>query len=153
MPDDSNLLEFSLHEGDSDQAISDLARSNTVSKQASPDVDNDAHSHIDAIIANIMGNALPKAVTVLVTEYWRPVLIKCASEYGINSFNWRDDIKKLTNLSLYLDPEASKQHPQIATKLLPALLNQMKQRITDSNLANSALKMVVSVTNTAKLTP
>lgn len=143
MTDDSNLLEFSLHEDDSEKMISDSTGSNAASKQALLGIDNEIQSHIDAIIANIMRNALPKAANVLITDYWKPLLIKCANEYGIDSFNVRDDIKKLTNLSLYLDSEATKQHPQITTKLLPALLNKMKQQITDNNLADDALNNVV----------
>jgi len=142
MADDSGLLEFSLNDDDSDKTQSDSCSLGSTGTKANS-LSADTESHIDAVVANQMRNTLPTAATVLITNYWKPVLIEMVNKHGIDSFNWRDCVKKLSNLAVYLDGETGKNYPQVSTKLLPALLTQMKQQIVENGLADTSLDTVV----------
>lgn len=139
MADDSNLIEFSLHDTDTASSKSESVKSETVSTKNVASIDSQLEHHIDAIIANVTRKGLSAPATSLLTTYWKPVLAQCASEHGLDSFDWRDTIKKITNLAIYLDPEVKKNYPNVVTKLLPALLKAMEQDIVECNLADSGL--------------
>ncbi|MBE0439152.1 MAG: hypothetical protein IBX57_05155 [Gammaproteobacteria bacterium] len=150
MADDSYLIEFSLDDERSTSSNSQPVTSETIASKNLGAIDNETERHIDAIIANVTRKGLPAPAITLITRYWKPVLAQCASEYGLDSADWRDSIKKLTHLSLYLDPEVTKDYPLVQTKFLPALLLEMKQAITDCKASDHSLNSVVdSIQNTS----
>ncbi|MDT8370961.1 MAG: hypothetical protein RQ783_03085 [Gammaproteobacteria bacterium] len=143
MADDSNLIAFSLDDETSTSSNSQPVTSEAIAGKNLGAIDNETERHINAIIANVTRKGLPAPAITLITRYWKPVLAQCASEYGLDSPGWRDSIKKLTHLSLYLDPELKKDYPLVQTKFLPALLLEMRQAITDSKASDHSLNSVV----------
>jgi hypothetical protein len=141
MANDSNLIEFSLFDDSTKSETTDSPNESATPQSAS--IDKTSELHIDAIIANAMRKGVSPQTKLLITQYWKPCLIQIANEHGTSGFTWRDSIKKLTNLTLYLEPEVSKSYPQVSAKLLPDLLNDMQQTIVKNNVADAGLAVVL----------
>lgn len=143
MADDSNLIEFSLHDESTATTSEATPSSDIAANSHSASVDQDTERHIDAIIANAMRKGVSPQAKMLITQYWKPCLVQTASEHGTSGFLWRDSVKKLTNLSLFLEPEVNKTYPQVAEKLLPDLLSEMQQAIANNNVADAGLATLI----------
>lgn len=138
MADDSGLLEFTLDDNDDSVAKPTTVVAETSSQTTNP-VDSETESRVDLVITNLLKKSLPATARALAQDYWKSVLISISTQEGEDSLGWRSAVKKLSNLVLFLENTTSQQYPNVNTKLLPALLEEMQSTITQYGYSDSVL--------------
>jgi hypothetical protein len=152
MADDSGLLEFTLDKNDTSppNLAPNPSASNMNGASTTPIT---VSAHIEAVVANLTRHHFFESATFLIEQYWKAYLVQCESQYGVESPVWRKAVKKLSNLALFLDPDTVKHYPQVNASLLPALLNEMKQTLQESQLDDERLESVLASVQTKSPLP
>ena len=132
MTADSELLEFTLENTDATDVIKTTKKSTSANNR-------EFDTLITKIVKNFTKKPLSPTALSFINNYWQPVMHKVAEQYGIGDIKWRECVKKLNGLSLYLEAETRKKHPQVITELLPSLLHDMEQDIKEYGMTNSSL--------------
>lgn len=89
---------------------------------------------IERIIANNIKPHFPEGVQNFIHQDWQALLIKLSEQVGKEDLAWREAVRLLTNLSLYMEPATKRDYPRVESVLLPDLLKAMKIQLSTAGV-------------------
>jgi hypothetical protein len=99
---------------------------------------------IKRIVKNNIKPHFPAAVNNFIRQDWQTLLVKLSEEVGMKDLAWREAVRQLSNLALYMEPATQKNYPRAESEWLPNLLEKMKSQLSTTGIESQFIDSILA---------
>jgi hypothetical protein len=99
---------------------------------------------IQRIVKNNIKPYFPAAVNNFMRQDWQTLLVKLNEEVGMKDFAWREAVRQLRNLALYVEPATQQNYPRVESEWLPDLLEKMRSQLSTAGIESQFIDNILA---------
>lgn len=99
---------------------------------------------IQRIVKNNIKPHFPAAVNNFMRQDWQTLLVKLNEEVGMKDLAWREAVRQLRNLALYMEPATLQNYPRVESEWLPDLLEKMRSQLSTAGIESQFIDSILA---------